>query len=88
MPGTAIGRQAYFDRNVIMKFSQARQGRIFLIRLEDGDVVHEAIERFARDQQVRAAALIIVGGADTGSRLVVGPEQGRAETILPYPPTA
>jgi len=66
-----------------MKFSEARQGRIFVIRLEDGDVVHETIERFARDQQVRAAALIIVGGADTGSRLVVGPEEGRAETIIP-----
>jgi len=66
-----------------MKFSQARQGRIFVIRLEDGDVVHETIECFAREQQVRAAALIIVGGADTGSRLVVGPEEGRAETIIP-----
>ena len=66
-----------------MKFSQARQGRIFVIRLEDGDVVHETLERFAREQQIQAAALVIVGGADTGSRLVVGPEKGRAPTIVP-----
>ena len=35
------------------------------------------------DQDVFKAALIIIGGADKGSRLVVGPEEGRAETIVP-----
>ena len=66
-----------------MKFSQARQGRIFVIRLEDGDIIHETIERFARERQIQAAALIVVGGADAGSRLVVGPEEGRTPTIVP-----
>lgn len=66
-----------------MKFSQARQGRIFVLRLEDGDIVHETIEQFAREQGIQAAALIIVGGADDGSRLVVGPRQGRADAIEP-----
>ena len=32
-----------------MKYSQARQGRTFVIRLEDGDIVHEKIEQFARE---------------------------------------
>ena len=31
---------------------------------------------------VKAAGLIIVGGADKGSRLVVGPEKARAEPAL------
>ncbi|NIT59971.1 MAG: DUF296 domain-containing protein, partial [Aliifodinibius sp.] len=31
-----------------MKYSEAKQGRIFVIRLEDGDIVHDEIERFAR----------------------------------------
>ncbi len=66
-----------------MKYSEASQGRIFVIRLEDGDIVHEAIEAFAREVSLRAAALIAVGGADKGSRLVVGPADGRAETIDP-----
>ena len=66
-----------------MKFCQARQGRIFIIRLEDGDIVHESIEAFAREQAIESAALIVVGGADKGSRLVVGPEDGRAEKIAP-----
>ncbi|MDA8137506.1 MAG: DNA-binding protein [Desulfobacteraceae bacterium] len=70
-----------------MKFSQAKQGRVFVIRLEDGDMVHETIERFAVEQGIQAAALIIIGGADGGSKLVVGPEEGRGATIVPmtYP---
>lgn len=66
-----------------MKYSQARQGRIFILRLEDGEVVHEVVERFAEEHSIRAAALIAVGGADEGSRLVVGPEKGRAVPVVP-----
>ena len=66
-----------------MKTSEARLGRIFVVRLEDGDVVHEAMESLARDQGVNAAAVILLGGADAQSRLVAGPENGRAETIVP-----
>ena len=66
-----------------MKFTQARQGRVFVIRLEDGDVVHEEIERLAREQSIHAAALIIIGGADNGSTLVVGPEDPDARPVPP-----
>ena len=66
-----------------MKYSQAKQGRIFVIRLEDGDIVHEAIETLAREESVAAGAVIIVGGADGGSRFVVGPEEGRTQPIVP-----
>jgi len=66
-----------------MKYSEARQGRIFVVRLEDGDIVHEEIERFAKEQSITAAVLIAVGGADSGSKLVVGPDQGRTSPILP-----
>ena len=66
-----------------MKYSQAKQGRTFIIRLEDGDIVHEEIEKFAREKSIKAAALIILGGADKGSKLIVGPEHGRREPIIP-----
>ena len=66
-----------------MKYCQAAQGRTFILRLEDGEILHETIETFARAQTIQSAALIVLGGADTGSRLVVGPEQGRAEKIIP-----
>jgi predicted DNA-binding protein with PD1-like motif len=66
-----------------MKYSEAKPGRIFVIRLEDGDIVHEAIESFAKEHAIKAATLLILGGADKGSRLVVGPEDGRAVPIVP-----
>src|SRR5512136_2312906 len=65
-----------------MKYAEARMGRIFILRLEDGEIVHEVIEQFARDHSLRAAALLILGGADDGSRLVVGPEGDRVYPIV------
>ncbi len=66
-----------------MKYSEAKKGRTFIIRLEDGDILHETIEAFAREHSITAAALIALGGADEGSKLVVGPEQGRSKPIAP-----
>jgi predicted DNA-binding protein with PD1-like motif len=66
-----------------MKYSEAKQGRIFVIRLEDGDIIHESIERFARQKSLQAAVLIALGGADEGSMLVVGPEDGRVSPVSP-----
>jgi predicted DNA-binding protein with PD1-like motif len=66
-----------------MKFSEARQGRVFVLRLEDGEIVHEVIEQFAVDQTIEAASLVIIGGADDGSRLVVGPKEDRGLPLNP-----
>jgi predicted DNA-binding protein with PD1-like motif len=66
-----------------MKYSEAKQGRVFVIRLEDGDIFHEEIERFAREKGIDRAYLNVVGGADKESRLVVGPEESRAFPVVP-----
>jgi predicted DNA-binding protein with PD1-like motif len=66
-----------------MKYSQAKQGRTFVIRLEDGEIIHDTIEAFARSQGIHGASLIILGGADEGSRLVVGPDKGRGVPVVP-----
>jgi predicted DNA-binding protein with PD1-like motif len=66
-----------------MKYSEARQGRVFIMRLEDGEIVHQVVENFARDKAIMAAALVAVGGADRGSTLVVGPEDGGARPVTP-----
>jgi predicted DNA-binding protein with PD1-like motif len=66
-----------------MRYSEAQQGRTFVIRLEDGDILHECIEGFASEHGVSAASLIAVGGADHGSTLVVGPEEDRSAVITP-----
>ncbi len=56
-----------------MKYSSAQLGRVLVIRLEDGDVVHECIEEAARAEGIARAAVILLGGAGAGSRIVVGP---------------
>lgn len=61
-----------------MKYSTARTGRTFVLRLEDGDILHESIEQFAREQHIECASLQAVGGIDQGSLLVVGPVDGRS----------
>ena len=66
-----------------MKFSECKPGRIFAISLENGDIVHEEIEQFARDHSIEAASLIIIGGADKGSTLIVGPERGNELPVSP-----
>ena len=66
-----------------MKYSEARQGRVFVLRLEDGEVVHQVIEDFARDHEIKAASLMVVGGGADGSSLVVGPKHDRAPELIP-----
>ena len=58
-------------------------GRVFVIRIEDGEIVHEVIEEFARNHQISSAALLILGGADAGSTLVVGPHEDRILPVVP-----
>jgi len=61
-----------------VKSSQAQLGRVFVLRLEDGEIVHECIERFAAEHGITHAALTLHGGADDGSLLVVGPRENRS----------
>jgi len=66
-----------------MKYSQAGLGRVFVLRLENGEVIHEVIEGFAREKSITSGVVIVVGGAGKGSRLVVGPKNPEAVIIEP-----
>jgi predicted DNA-binding protein with PD1-like motif len=66
-----------------MKYSKGSAGRVVVIRLEDGDVVHECIERVAVAEDILRGYVMLVGGADKGSRVVVDPEDGRAQPVIP-----
>jgi predicted DNA-binding protein with PD1-like motif len=66
-----------------MKYSEATAGRVFILRLEDGDILHETVETFAREKGIEAGSLIAVGGADTSSTLVVGPKEDRGSPVVP-----
>ncbi len=66
-----------------MQYQEGSIGRVFALRLEDGERLPDTLEAFARDQNLEAAMVIYVGGAKGGSRLVVGPDAKPAEAIVP-----
>lgn len=66
-----------------MKYPEATLGRVLVIRLDHGDVVHECVEEAARSVGIERAAVVFLGGAGKGSRLVVGPEDGAAAPVVP-----
>lgn len=66
-----------------MRYSQAETGRVFVLRLEHEEILHETIENFAREQHIERAVVWAVGGADHGSQLVVGPENGGKTPFIP-----
>lgn len=62
-----------------MKYTEAKNGRIFILRLEHGDVVTDTIQNFAKEKGIKSAYVQIVGGADENSKMVVGPKDGLAQ---------
>ena len=65
-----------------MKACEGQTGRVFVMRLEDGDVVPDCIERFAEEHGVYVAQAILVGGIGGGD-VVVGPRC--SEEMPPQP---
>lgn len=55
-----------------MKVSEGRIGRVFVIRLEDGDIIPECIEKFAEENRISVGQVVLVGGIG-GGEVVVGP---------------
>lgn len=65
-----------------MKASEGRVGRVFVIRLEYGDIIPECIERFAEANKISVGQAIMVGGIAEG-QVVVGPR--RSNEVPPEP---
>ena len=66
-----------------MKYSEANLGRVFILRLEHGDLLPNTIEGFAAEQRITSAVVMFLGGAEQDSKIVVGPEDGRSEKPVP-----
>jgi predicted DNA-binding protein with PD1-like motif len=66
-----------------MDFTEAKPGRIFILRLHQGECLHEVIEKFASQKQVASALCFFLGGAENKSKVVVGPKDGA--TLPPEP---
>jgi predicted DNA-binding protein with PD1-like motif len=57
-----------------MKSSEGKTGRVFVLRLEDGDIVPDCIEKFASDNSIECGHVILVGGIG-GGQVVTGPRK-------------
>ncbi len=55
-----------------MQTSEGRLGRVFVLRLEDGDTVPSCIDDFAREKGIKTAGVFLIGGIGSG-QVVVGP---------------
>ena len=64
-------------------YSEGKLGRIFILRLYDGDRVHQVLESFACEKKISAALCFFLGGAKEDSKIVVGPKKG--DSIPPIP---
>jgi predicted DNA-binding protein with PD1-like motif len=66
-----------------MQYTEGRMGRVFVLRLEDGERLNDTLEAFARQQNMAHALAFYLGGSADGSQVVVGPEAGRRDAIVP-----
>jgi uncharacterized protein len=65
-----------------MKSTEGKIGRVFVLRLEDGDIVPTCIESFAEEKGIKVGHVILIGGIG-GGQVVVGPRQ--SEEMPPDP---
>ena len=61
-----------------MNYTEAKFGRIFVLRLNHDERLHEVIEKFAKQKQIKSALCFFLGGAQENSKVVVGPKDGKA----------
>lgn len=61
-----------------MNYTEAKLGRIFVLRLHNDERLHEVIEKFADQKQIKNALCFFLGGAQDKSKVVVGPKDGNA----------
>lgn len=65
-----------------MQYSEGTIGRVFTLRLENGEQVPDCIEQFAIEHNIKAAHCTMIGGVNKGN-IVVGPKDGNAPVIDP-----
>lgn len=65
-----------------MRYSQGSVGRVFVLRLEDGEVLNDTLEAFAAEHGLMRGLAFYLGGSADGSRLVVGPDTTRDDGIV------
>jgi predicted DNA-binding protein with PD1-like motif len=65
-----------------MRYTECSEGRVFVLRLDEGEILHEAVESFASCHGINSATVAAVGGADKGSKLVAGPKMPLSSPVV------
>ena len=66
-----------------MNYTEANLNRIFILRLHNDEILHEVIEKFAAEKQIKSALCFFLGGTQEKSKVVVGPKDGK---VMPPEP--
>jgi predicted DNA-binding protein with PD1-like motif len=66
-----------------MQFTEAKIGRVFVVRLHDGDHLPDVLETFAEQNHIQSGLCFFVGGAKKDGRVVVGPKGGETLPVEP-----
>ena len=66
-----------------MNYTEAKLGRIFILRLHHDELLHDVLEKFASQKTISSALCFFLGGAQDKSKVVVGPKDGN--TMPPDP---
>jgi predicted DNA-binding protein with PD1-like motif len=66
-----------------MQFTEAKMGRVFVLRLHDGDRLPDVLESFALEKNLSMTLCFFLGGAKENSCVVVGPKD--SYTVPPEP---
>ena len=66
-----------------MQFTEAKMGRVFGLRLHDGDRLPDVLESFAAEKNISMTICFFIGGAKENSRVVVGPKN--SHSVPPEP---
>jgi predicted DNA-binding protein with PD1-like motif len=64
-----------------MQYTEGQLGRVFMVRIDDGEDMLASLHRFIRDKAIHAGSILFLGALMNG-RMVTGPE----EPVIPPVP--
>ncbi len=65
-----------------MRAAEGSLGRVFVLRLEDGDRIPDCIERFAAEKGIEGGLCALLGGIGSGT-VVAGPKSAAGGPVVP-----
>jgi hypothetical protein len=63
-----------------MQYTEGKLGRVFVVKLSDGEPIYDSILEIANREGIKCAAVYAVGGMRSGT-VVTGPENPRGKVV-------